>query len=332
MDNNNIERSDQVTDSNFDLFLKSRSSADRSAREAWTLQTLHGPGIVPLRVVGADGLGLEMAACSIADVLHERGPLPEGEVRAVGAAAAAALARVHDAGLVHGDVKPANLLLSRDGELWLADFDAAAAADGRPLDRFSPPRLPPRVPSRPAADITALALTLVELSTGVLLDPRVPWRATDLRRLGCSAALSAEIAFMLGSEGVPGSAGPALSAQSTAEMFEREGSGILPSPAVQARQVDPTPTVEFMPVRPSPPDSSPRSAHATHERPPRWWRRLAASWRPVEGPALAADRFQARSQASGNSQASRSSKVSRRTTRRTSPFAMNTTAGRRTLL
>ncbi len=303
MDNNHIERSDQVTDSNFNLFLKSRSSADRSAREAWTLQTLHGPGIVPVRVVDTDGLGLEMAACSIADVLHERGPMPEGEVRAVGAAAAAALARVHDASLVHGDVKPANLLLSRDGELWLADFDAAAAADGQPLNRFSPPRLPPRSPSRPAADITALALTLVELSTGALLDPRVLWRATDLRRLGCSPALSAEIAFMLGSEGDPGDAGPALSAQSAAEMFEREGSGILPAPAAEARHVDPTPTVEFMQARPSPPDSP---GPATAARPQRWWHRLAASWRPVKGPALAADRFPARSQASGGSQASRS--------------------------
>ena len=307
MNNDQIKRSNQVTNSNIDLFLKSCSSAERSAREASHLRTLHGPGIVPLRAVGADGLGLEMAACSIADVLHERGPLPEGEVRAVGAAAAAALARVHNAGLVHGDVKPANLLLSRDGELWLADFDAAAAADGQPLNRFSPPRLPQRAPSRPAADITALALTLVELSTGVLLDPRVPWRVTDLRRLGCPAALSAEIAFMLSSEGVPGSAGPAVSAQSTAEMFERGGRWILPSPAVQARQVDPTPTVEFMPIRPSAPDSSPRPAHATDERPPRWWRRLAASWQPVEGPALAPDRFQARSQALGRSQASRSS-------------------------
>ena len=71
------------------------------------------------------------AACSLADVLHERGRLPAEEIRAVGAAAAAALARVHQADLVHGDVKPANLLLSRSGELLLADFDAAAPADGR---------------------------------------------------------------------------------------------------------------------------------------------------------------------------------------------------------
>ncbi len=293
-------------DSDVHLFSKDSSPEERT-REARHLRALRGPGIVPLQGAGANGLALEMAACSMADVLHERGPLPESEVRAIGAAAAAALARVHETGLVHGDVKPANLLLSRDGDLWLADFDAAAAAGGQPLHRLSPPRLPPGAPSRPAADIAALALALVELSTGSLLDPGASWRATDLRRLGCPPALSAEIAFMLGDGAVPGGTGTALSAQSTAEMFERGGSGTLPAPAAEARHVDPTPTVEFMPARPLPPGSSARTESATHAGPRRWWRRLAASWRPVDGSGPAADSLRARSQASGSSQASRSS-------------------------
>ena len=313
MDSDHNKNRDRVASGDIDLFLKSCSSAERTATEARHLRTLHGPGIVPLRGVGADGLGLEMAACSLADVLHERGPLPEDEVRAVGAAAAAALARVHGAGLVHGDVKPANLLLSHNGDLWLADFDAAAAVDGQPLERYSPGRLPPGAPALPASDIAALALALVELCTGTRLDPGVAWGVADLRRLGCSPALSAEIAFMLcdahvlGGAAMPISEGVVLSAQSTADMFERGGSGILPGPAAEARHVDPTPTVEFMPARPSPPDSSTPSGPATAERPPRWWHRLAASWRPEPEPALAANRLQARSQTSGSSQASRSS-------------------------
>lgn len=274
------------------LFSKGCSSAEAAAREAGHLEALRGPGIVPLRGAGTDRLVLERAACSLADVLHERGPMDEGEVRAVGAAAAAALARVHEAGLVHGDVKPANLLLSHDRELWLADFDTAAAADGQPLDRCSPRRLRPGTPSLPEADMTALALTLVELSTGVLLDPCVPWRATDLRRLGFSAALSAEIALMLGREGAsdgagpPGdestysSASPDLTAESVAKMLARGGNDTLPAPAVGARRVDPTPTVEFMPVRP-PPDSATPSEDTAAEQPSRWWQRLSASWRPA---------------------------------------------------
>ena len=286
-----------------DLFVKGcDSSAESSAREAQRLHDLRGPGIVALQGRGDYGeLLLTRAACSLADVLHERGPLPADEVRAVGAAAAAALARVHEAGLVHGDVKPANLLLSRSGELLLADFDAAVPADGRRLPRVSPPRLTPGAPARPATDICALAIALVELSTGAVIDPGVSWRARDLRRLGCSPGLSAEFSFMLGREG------SAPRAQSTADMFERGGSGILPAPASEARHVDPTPTVEFMPARRAPPDSSTPSGPATAERPLRWWHRLAASWRPEPGPALAANRLQAPPQASGCSQASRSS-------------------------
>ncbi len=259
---------------NVNLFSKV-GTEESSAREARHLHDLQGPGVVAMHGRGCGGeLMLAKAACSLADVLHERGPLPVGAVRAVGAAAAGALARVHEAGLVHGDIKPANLLLSHEGKLWLADFDAAVAADGQPLSRSSPPRLPPGTPARPAADITALALALVELSTGALLDPRVRWRAADLRRLGCSAPLSAEIAMMLGA------GGSALSAQATAEMFERGGTGSLPAPAVNARRVDPTPTVEFMPVRSPPRPEAARSAPETHEPPTRWWLRLAASWRP----------------------------------------------------
>ena len=243
-----------------------------SAREAQRLHDLEGPGIVGLHGQGDRGeLLLERAACSLADVLEERGPLPDSEVRAVAAAAAAALVRVHESGVVHGDVKPANLLLSHDGELWLADFDNASAADDRPLGRFSPGRVPPDAVARPGTDLAALALTLVELSTGTLLDPATSWRTADLRRLGCSPALSAEISFMLGG-------GAALDARGAADMFQR-GCGNLPEPAVEIRGADSTPTVEFMPARP------PRSAPSTRSPaaatgPARWWQRLAASWQP----------------------------------------------------
>lgn len=262
-------------DSDVYLFSKTGASEDDAAREARHLADLRGPGIVALHGLrGNSELVLERATCSLADVLAERGPLAEEEVRAVGAAAAAALARVHGAGLVHGDIKPANLLLSPDGGLWLADFDAACPADGEPLERHSPGRLPPGSPARATTDVTALALALVELATGSLLDPGTAWRVADLRRLGCSPGLSAELSFMLGDEdSVP-------SARGAANMFERGGTGPLPAPAVNAQRVDPTPTVEFMPARPRPRAGPAQQEPAAAGPSTRWWKRVAESWRP----------------------------------------------------
>lgn len=252
---------------------------------------------MPLRDADAQGLRLERAACSLADVLHERGPLPEGEVRAVGAAAAAALARVHATGLVHGDIKPANLLLSHQRELWLADFDAARPADGGPLERFSPGRQLPGTAARFDTDVSALALALIELSTGMLLDPGMSWHDDDLRRLGCPKDLSTELSCMLNGNDIEMGAGRA------ARLLAQGGIGSLPAPVANAHRADSTPTVEFMPARP-PPDPSPRPSPVTSSTAPRWWQRLAKSWRPSD--ATVTPGGQRGVQASGKSQASRS--------------------------
>ncbi|HEY4378410.1 MAG TPA: serine/threonine-protein kinase, partial [Acidimicrobiales bacterium] len=62
--------------------------------------------------------------------LDERGALDVGEVLAIGAQVADALNDAHHHGLVHRDVKPANILLSSDGRVLVADFGIAKAAEG----------------------------------------------------------------------------------------------------------------------------------------------------------------------------------------------------------
>ena len=72
--------------------------------------------------------GLDEAVCSLADVTAARGPLAEGEARAVAVAAAAALALIHDAGRVRGRIGPADLVLTGRGDLKLAESAATAGA------------------------------------------------------------------------------------------------------------------------------------------------------------------------------------------------------------
>ena len=63
---------------------------------------------------------------SLADELVAEGPLPEARVRAILAGLTDGLAAVHVAGLLHLDIKPANVMLrERDGAPVLIDFGAA---------------------------------------------------------------------------------------------------------------------------------------------------------------------------------------------------------------
>ncbi|MGB3439676.1 MAG: protein kinase [Actinophytocola sp.] len=69
-----------------------------------------------------------LASKSLAEVAATRGGLPPGEVAAIGAQVAAALAEAHANGVVHRDVKPDNVLLTTDGTAKITDFGVSRAA------------------------------------------------------------------------------------------------------------------------------------------------------------------------------------------------------------
>ncbi|MGI8760021.1 MAG: serine/threonine-protein kinase [Jatrophihabitantaceae bacterium] len=95
--------------------------------EAAKLATLDHPHLVRLhRFVPADGaivLVVDLAGGgSLADLVTARGRLTPGEVISAVAPIAAALAYAHTAGVVHGDVTPANVVFTQDGLPLLTDL------------------------------------------------------------------------------------------------------------------------------------------------------------------------------------------------------------------
>jgi serine/threonine protein kinase len=154
-------------------------SAARARTEMQTLASLSHPGLVSVHDAGTtDGSqpflvmelveGPTLAACCL------DGSLTPERVAEVGAELADALAYVHGRGVVHRDVKPANILLSASGAK-LADFGIARIVDGARhtgtgLTVGTAPYLAPEQvtgdPVTPAADVYALGLVLLECLTG----------------------------------------------------------------------------------------------------------------------------------------------------------------------
>ena len=158
----------------------------REARHERTLlQLVQGPGVVP--VLGGSGpeVVTRSGKGSLADVLAERGTMSEALARGAGARVARAAGRLH-----------ADVAFAPDGDLWLIDFDAGGATDGR-RRRGTVPRLRDLVSLRVADDMVAIAILVVECATGVAIDPTATWDIETLERIGCSPELSADIALIL---------------------------------------------------------------------------------------------------------------------------------------
>jgi eukaryotic-like serine/threonine-protein kinase len=165
-------------------------SRTRFLREARSAAAITDPRVVGVYDVGEEGgrpyLVMELVdGASLADVLAERGPLPGDAVLDVATDALAGLGRAHEAGLLHRDVKPGNLLCAPDGTIKVTDFGVAIAVDGDRLTRTgfvigTAAYLAPERRRGEAAtvrtDLWALGATLTELLTG---EP--PGEAADAR-------------------------------------------------------------------------------------------------------------------------------------------------------
>lgn len=163
------------------------TTVERFVRERQVLMAFLHPSFVRVRDLVADGgvLALVMEHVSGADLrrhLSHAAGLPVPTAVTIGLRVAEALAAAHDAGVVHCDLKPSNILLDTvAGQPRVTDCRVARLAYGfqGPAAWYtSPEYVAPEViaggPPVPATDVYALGLTLYEMLTGV-----PPYRGPD---------------------------------------------------------------------------------------------------------------------------------------------------------
>jgi len=110
------------------------AARDRFIREARAAAAVRHDHVVPIYHVGEDAgtpyLVMPLLAGESLEERLARGPLPPAEVTRVGREAALGLAAAHAKGMIHRDVKPANLWLeTSEGRVKVLDFGLARAAD-----------------------------------------------------------------------------------------------------------------------------------------------------------------------------------------------------------
>lgn len=175
------------------------SIADRFAAEALTGATVNHPGLVAVYDTVTDPVAAIILEWIDGPDLRSRlddRPMTAGEVSAMGASLADALAALHAAGLVHRDVKPANIMFTNSGLVKLTDFGIATSgqhdmtATGMVLGtaKYLAPEQVRGHSIDGRSDIYALCVVLYEALTGQAPFQRDTDIATALARLEGSPA------------------------------------------------------------------------------------------------------------------------------------------------
>ncbi|MFD7061042.1 serine/threonine-protein kinase [Streptomyces sp. NPDC059906] len=153
----------------------------RLEREAWAAARISHPNVVTVYDVATDAgrpwIVMELVrGLSLADLLDAEGPLEPRRAGLIGAEVLAALRAAHAAGVLHRDVKPANVLLANDGRVVLTDFGIARVEGSEALtmtgevvgspEFLAPERALGRTPG-PASDLWSLGVLLYAAVEGV---------------------------------------------------------------------------------------------------------------------------------------------------------------------
>lgn len=164
-------------------FSEDNEFRERFKQEAKSAANLSHPNIVTVHDFGIDSIGVfivmeYVSGTDLKSKIKEKGYYPIFEGTPLIIQACAGLGYAHRAGIVHCDVKPQNMLISRDQRLKITDFGIARALSsisteyrsdvvwGSP-QYFSPEQALGEPPS-PASDVYSLGVVMYEMLTGQL--------------------------------------------------------------------------------------------------------------------------------------------------------------------
>ncbi|NMO49714.1 protein kinase [Actinoplanes sp. TBRC 11911] len=280
---------------------------ERAIREARAIAKVSHRNVVRIFDVfdheGAPWIVMELIRSrSLLDVVNEEGPMQPERAAHIGLEVLGALQAAHRAGILHRDVKPANVLLAHDGRVVLTDFGLASVAGDSGMTRTgvvlgSPSYLAPEraldEPARPGSDLWSLGATLFAAVEG-----RPPYVK--------SSPMATLASLMVDPAPVPQRAGvlrPALEAllqkdpsdrvyADEAEQLLRAAANSVPA-AAQPRQQQPriveTPKTSEKPKAPAPYAQTPPNS-AQNAAPPTRPTQAGGPHAPAGGPPTPAPR------------------------------------------
>src|ERR1700740_13503 len=112
---------------------------ERLKREARTASALNHPNICTIYEVGEDAgemfIAMEYIEGRTLSELVKQGPLPIERVLRYSSQISSALAHAHEKGVIHGDLKPLNIIVTPNGEAKILDFGLARRSNPAEFDR-----------------------------------------------------------------------------------------------------------------------------------------------------------------------------------------------------